>query len=281
MSFLDRIAACTACDLSAYRRFHVDGVDVGFVKPDFADGLRAFPDVFDVSAGVVTLNRSLVGFEERTAAVDGVLRRLAGRGVLDSWRDEPYPVGTSFAGPAFFNMERAAVPLFGVVGYGVHMNGIVVDGDGMKMWIGRRSFEKRSAPGKLDQMVAGGQPAGMSLGKNLIKEAAEEADVPAALTARAVPVGAVTDCVERPEGLRRDVLFIYDLELPADFRPVNTDGEVAEFYLWPMDRVIGTVRDTDDFKFNCALVVVDFLVRHGFISPDHPDYMDVLRGLRR
>ena len=281
MSFLDRIAACTASDLSTYRPFRVDGVDVGFVKPDFADGLREFPDVFDVSAGVLTLNPDLIGFEQRTAAVDGVLQRLAGRGVVGSWRDEPYPVGISFSGPAFFNMERAAVPLFGVVGYGVHMNGTVVDGDGTKMWIGRRSFEKRSAPGKLDQMVAGGQPAGMSLGRNLIKEAAEEAAIPAALTARAVPVGAVTDCVERPEGLRRDVLFVYDLELPADFRPVNTDGEVAEFYLWPMDRVIETVRDTDGFKFNCALVVVDFLVRHGFIPPDHPDYLDILRGLRR
>ncbi len=281
MSFLDRIAACAACDLSAYRPFRVDGVDVGFVKPDFADRLRHFPGVFHVADAVLALNRDMVGFEKRTAAVDSVLRRLAERGVVAGWRDEPYPVGTSFAGPAFFNMERAAVPLFGVIGYGVHMNGYVVDGDGMKMWIGRRSFEKRSAPGKLDQLVAGGQPAGISLARNLVKEAAEEADIPADLMARVVPAGAVTDCVERPEGLRRDVLFVYDLELPADFRPVNTDGEVAEFYLWPMDRVIETVRDTEDFKFNCALVVVDFLVRHGFIAPDHPDYMDILRGLRR
>jgi hypothetical protein len=35
----------------------------------------------------------------------------------------------------------------------------------------------------------------------------------------------------------------------------------------------------DDFKFNCALVVIDFLIRHGLIAPDHPDYVALVRGL--
>ncbi|HJO72818.1 MAG: hypothetical protein QF450_09230 [Rhodospirillales bacterium] len=95
-----------------------------------------------------------------------------------------------------------------------------------------------------------------------------------------MPVGAVTYCAERAEGLHRDVLFNYDLELPADFRPVNADGEISEFYLWPIERVMETVRESDAFKFNCALVAIYSLVRHGLISPDHPDYMEILRGLR-
>ena len=40
-----------------------------------------------------------------------------------------------------------------------------------------------------------------------------------------------------------------------------------------------TVEAGGDFKFNCALVVNDFLVRHGLIVPDHPDYVALLRGL--
>ena len=280
MSFLDRIAECNAADLSRYLPFRVDGVGVGYVTPQFAARLREFSGVIRIAEDAVSLDDSLGGFDERTAAVDAVLRRLEAEGLITGWRDEPYPVGTSFRAPAFFNMERAGVPLFGVVGYGVHMNGFVRDGDDRKMWIGRRSPDKRSAPGKLDQLVAGGQPAGLSLAENLIKEAAEEAAIPAELAARAVAAGAVTDCVERPEGLRRDVLFVYDLELPAGFRPRNTDGEVADFHLWPMQRVLETVRDGDAFKFNCALVVIDFLIRHGYIQPDHPDYMDILRGVR-
>ncbi len=101
----------------------------------------------------------------------------------------------------------------------------------------------------------------------------------AGLAARALPVGGISYCTERPEGLRRDVLFDFDLELPANFRPANADGEISDFYLWPMERVIENVRDTDDFKFNCALVVIDFLIRHGFLGPGDPEYVDLLGGL--
>ncbi len=279
MSFLDRVADCSIFDPSRYRPFRVDGAEVGLVAADFADSLREFARVFRVSDGAVDLADSIDGFDQRTKAVDGVLRRLAGRGAIAGWRDESYPVARSYAGPALFTMERAAVPLFGVRAYGVHMNGYVRGPGGVKMWIGRRSLDKPTGPGKLDQLVAGGQTAGISVRDNLIKECAEEAAIPAGLAARAAPVGGISYCTERPEGLRRDVLFVYDLELPADFRPANADGEISDFYLWPMERVIETVRDTDDFKFNCALVVIDFLIRHGFLGPDHPEYVDLLGGL--
>jgi len=176
-------------------------------------------------------------------------------------------------------VERAAVPLLGVKGYGVHVNGYVVDGGSVKMWVGRRSLSKPTGPGKLDQMVAGGQPAGISLADNLLKECAEEAAIPEALAAKAVPVGTVSYLTERPEGLRDDVLFDYDLELPADFEPTNADGEVAAFYSWPIERVIETLERSDEFKFNSGLVVVDFLVRRGFIGPERPNYVDIVEGL--
>ena len=250
---------------------------MGRVKHDFADRLEAFPDVFRVAATSVDL--ALGDFEARSAAVDGVLRRLADDGLIPGWRDEAYPVGPSFAAPPMFQMERAAVPLFGVRAYGVHLNGFVRRGDAIDMWVGRRSLDKPVAPGKLDQIVAGGQPIGLSLAANLRKESAEEASIPRPLINRARPVGAVSYCTERSEGLRHDVLFCYDVELPADFTPVNTDGEIAEFHLWSMGRVAETVEGGDDFKFNCALVVIDFLIRHGLIAPDHPDYVALVRGL--
>ncbi len=40
-------------------------------------------------------------------------------------------------------------------------------------------------------------------------------------------------------------------------------------------------RDTDEFKFNCNLINIDFFLRHGLIAPEDPDYLDVLAGLRR
>jgi len=253
---------------------------MGLIERGFAETLRRFPDVFRVGDGAVRLDGGPADVAARTAAVDGALRALRREGMFPSWRDEAFPVGTGFAAPPAFMMERAAVPRFGVRAYGVHLNGFVRDGARILMWVARRALDRAMAPGKLDQIVAGGQPAGLSLRRNLIKECGEEASIPPELAAGAVGVGAVSYCTERAEGLRRDVEFIYDLELPPDFVPVNTDGEVAAFELWPIETVAERVRDSDDFKFNCALVVIDFLIRHGLIEPDHPEYETLIRGLR-
>ena len=116
--------------------------------------------------------------------------------------------------------------------------------------------------------------------EKLSKEAGGEAGVPAELAARAVAVGAVSYRCERPEGLRDDVLFCYDLELPENFTPQNTDGKVESFALWPIAEVLARIRDTEDFKFNVNLVVLDLAIRRGLIAPDDPDYQEIWQGLR-
>jgi len=279
MAFLDRIEDCRRFDPDGYRPFAVGSVTVGFVGHAFASRLKDFPKVFEVDTEGVRLNDRLAGFDSRTRAVAEVLESLRAKGEIRGWRDEPYPVTVSFSAAPLMTLERAAVPLFGVMAFAVHLNGVVGERADLRMWIAKRSLSKPTGPGKLDQLVAGGQPAGVSLSDNLVKECAEEAMISADLARRAVPIGTVSYITERPEGLRRDVLFNYDLELPEDFEPDNTDGEVESFHLWPIERVIETVRDTDNFKFNCALVVIDFLIRRGLIAPDHPDYVELLRGL--
>ena len=281
MSFLDRIAECNRWDPSRYRPFFVGGAALGRVRHDFAARLAAYPDVFMVGDDAVTLSPALAGFEERSAAVERVLRALSAEGAIPAWRDEAYPVGRSFTAPPLLKMERAAFPLMGLRAYGVHMNGYVRDGERLLMWIGRRARDKHTYPGMLDNTVAGGQPFGLTLRENLIKECREEAAIPPELAMRAVPVGAITYCAEEEVGLKPDVQFCYDLELPPDFTPRNTDGEIAEFYRWPIEQVAEVVRDTREFKFNCNLVVIDFLIRHGVIPPDHPDYLEIVKGLRQ
>ena len=118
--------------------------------------------------------------------------------------------------------------------------------------------------GKLDHIVGGGVPAGRGPEETLAKEAAEEAGLPAALVAQAVHRGVISYAMERPEGLRRDRLHCYDLLLPEEFIPHPVDGEVTGFELWPMRRVFETVRDTDAFKFNVNLVLIDLFRRLGF-----------------
>ncbi len=280
MSFLDHVRACNDHDLARFLPFRVDGAEVGWIAPTLAGRLADFPAVFVVGAQGIDLAPHLRGFEARSKALAGVARALAADGLIAHWRDEPYPVATEFAAPALFTIERAAAALFGIRAYGVHLNGFVRAPDGgMDLWIARRAATSGVAPGKLDNMVAGGLPHGLGVAQNLIKECAEEAAIPAALARRAEPVGAVSYMLETDGGLRRDTLFCFDLELPDHFRPRNTDGEVAEFMRWPVERVAGVVDGGEDFKFNCNLVIIHFLLRHCFIGPDHPDHRALLEAL--
>ncbi len=281
MSLLDRIRDCADYDSRAYVPFIVGDLQVGQIGRDYVGILERFSTVFDISDAQVTFVEGLADFHARTAAIASVLDILREEGRVPGWRDEPYPAGPAFNAPALFEMERAAVPIFGVRGYGVHLNGWNGKGNEAKMWIARRSLTKPTGPGKLDQMVGGGQPAGLSLRDNLVKECQEEAGMPEQIARQAKAVGTVSYCTVQDEGLRHDVLFNFDLRVPEDFRPVNEDGEVAEFMLWSIDDVMQRLRDTDDFKFNSALVIIDFLVRHGFLEADDPDYAAIVAGLHR
>ncbi len=129
-------------------------------------------------------------------------------------------------------------------------------------------------------MVAGGLPFGLDLMSNLVKEAAEEAGVPENLARQSRPVGAISYRMLHQGFMRQDTLFIYDLDLPPSFTPSNTDGEIAEFTLMSLDQVTEILRDSEAFKFNVAPVVIDFLIRHGHLTPDHPDYVTLALGLR-
>ncbi len=276
MSFLNRIQDCNRWNRASYRPFRVQGQNLGAVRDDFAARLEAFPKVFAVTPSDVCL----VPITGRTQAVGRVLETLRDEGVVRNWRNESYAIAESFGQTPLFLMERAATVLFGVKTFGVHLNGFVRNGDSLKMWIARRAADRPVSPGKLDQIVAGGQPAGLSVTENLAKECAEEASIPPELAARAIPAGAVSYRMERPEGLRNDTLFFYDLELPEDFVPRNTDGETATFHLMPIGDVASIVENSTQFKFNCSLVIIDFLIRHGVIPPSHPDYLDLLKGLQ-
>lgn len=229
----------------------------------------------------------------RSAAVGAAMAALRDAGVISGWRDELYPVLRSFEDPPVLLLERAAAPLFGIKAYGVHVNGYVrrrdaaTGKDATLLWVARRSAAKPTWPGKLDHIVAGGQPHGLSLAANVVKECHEEAGIPAALAAAAAPVGAVSYTALQPVGLKRDVLFCYDLELPQDFVPEPQDGEVAEFFLMTLQEVAAAVaagtpapEDTGAYKDNCNLVVIDFLIRHGALAPDAPGYLGVVRALR-
>ena len=280
MSYLDRIATCRRWDSAAYWPWVIDGRTLGRVSHGVARRLADFPEVFVVGHDSVALVSGLDDFDSRSAAVAEVLLELKARGEIMHWRDEDYPVVERWGETPVLKIERAASALLGTRRFGVSMNGLVRDAGGLKMWVAKRAAAKQTEPGKLDHLVAGGQPFGLGVRENLVKEAWEEAGIPADLAARAVPVGAISFRCERPDGLLDEVTFCYDLDLPADFAPANTDGEVESFSLWPIEEVLARIRDTEDFGFDVPLVIIDFAIRHGLIAPDDPDYQEIWEGLR-
>jgi 8-oxo-dGTP pyrophosphatase MutT (NUDIX family) len=282
--YLARVRECNTHpdELRDFVPLLVDGVAVGLLLPAFAARLAAFPDVFQQRAApaAVVLSPSLATPQARTDAVASCMRQLKDDGAIKGWRDELFPVAADFDSAPLLLIERACVPHFGIKAYGVHVNCYVQESGNLEMFVARRSRAKSTWPLLLDHMVAGGLGHGLSPSENVVKECGEEASVPAALAARARPVGVVAYTARVPEGVKRDVLFCYDLELPPDFVPVAADGEVEEFMRWPLERVAQTVRDTQAFKPNCSLVIIDFLARHGYLTPDTPGYLTLLASLR-
>lgn len=279
--FLRHVRACNRHDLSGFRPFSIDGVTVGQVRIRFMERLLSPGMPFVPDAGGISLHPGLTDADTRTEAVAAAVARLVADGSLPRLRREMYDVTPRWGQKALMRLDRAAVPFFGVAAHGLHVNGFVRKADGLHLWVGLRARDRGVAPGKYDNLVAGGQPAGLSLTENLVKEAWEEAGLPAELAQRAQPVGVITYLMEQEKGLKSDVLFLYDLEVPADFTPRNNDGEVERFELWPIDRVAQSVSSSDDWKFNVNLTVIDFLIRHGWLRPDHADYLEICQGLRR
>ena len=285
MSYLDRINDCNHHDRTLYRDFKIAGVLAGRMRHAFADRLRVWEDVFKVGHNEVTLSAELerdsVSVERRSECVCTVLHELHTEGVIDGWRDEIHKISNRWSDPPLLLVERASMPHFGATGVAVHMNGYVRQGKELALWVARRADTKPTAPGKLDHLVAGGQPAHLGLFENLIKECAEEAGIARSLAKCAKSTGFVSYAHDSSRGYRPEVAYTFDLELPDDFEPVNKDGEVAGFFLSPVEEVAELVRETRQFKSNCALVIVDFLVRHGVITAEEPGFCDIVSGLRR
>lgn len=293
--------------LASLWTWEVNGTVLGKLTPTMVQRLVDADDddtvlVANPNTQTLTFNNQSVAAtcEARTAALEKILQRLRDAGAVHGWRNERYPIAARFGQEPVVLVERAAVPFLGALEYGVHINGLVTTstqknnkhgGDGNNdatttlMWMARRSPTKSKYPGMLDHIVAGGQPAGLSLWENCLKECQEEAGIPVHLATQGlVPVGAISyqNYCGKSDTLTRAVMFNYDLHLPADFTPTAVDGEVESFFKWTVSDLLASMPPDypDPLKPNCYLPVIDWLLRTGHVSPDTPGYLDVLRELR-
>jgi isopentenyldiphosphate isomerase len=280
MSFIDKIDACNQWQPRDFLPLLLGDARIGNLRREAAAFLGRWPGHFAVGEDAVVWKAFSASFAERTAILDEVTARLAEEGLAGPPHGERYPVTAGRRDLVRCLVDRAYAPFFGMRAFGQHLNGFVRTARGIEMWLGRRALSRRLYPGRLDNLVGGGLPHGLTLAENLRKECAEEAGMPPELADRAVAVGAITYCRDSERGLKPDVMYCYDLELPEDFEPRCTDGEVESFQRMPVEEVRDMVRDTGQLKLNCNLVIIDFLIRHGVIPQTDPDYLEILTRLR-
>ena len=274
------IRKCNQYDLSRYFPFYVGKTALGWVAKKDADRFASEPNIFIVSQNKISLHPRLTTTKTRNETLAFILYRWKKKGWVTGWRNEFYRASTDFHQEPLFVLERSASQLFGLNNYGVHLNGYVRKKDGLYLWIAKRDRNRPRFPGMLDHIVAGGLTAGETAAETLVRECAEEAAIPESLASQATATGLVTLFMEEDDCIKRDVIFTYDLELPESFVPHNTDGEVENFKLWPVKHVMEMIAQTDKIKLNCNLVMIDFLVRHGFLTPENRYYSEILAGLR-
>lgn len=254
---LGAVLAGARHDPGALPRWGVDGHAVGLLARDHAALLaQLWPELRHVGADLHwdTPGWSAARRSERLAEVAARLR-AAGR--LPGWRDELYATWAEReadadpARPELFRLERGAYRFFGLRSHAVHINGYTPDG---RMWCGRRALSKATDPGKLDNLAAGGLPAGEAIMDCLVRELREEAAVPAALARQARRVGRVVTSRLEPQGWHDETLVVCNLALPADFTPRNTDGEVGEFLCLSPAAVLERIA-TGEFSPDAACVI--------------------------
>jgi len=280
MSFLERIKENNNYCEEGKIPLLIENRRVGQVRDEQLEYVLS-SEIFLLHDGVVELIPELITFEERTEALMLFAEQAVSDEIITHLMKENYPlIETESSKPLAF-IDRAISTLLGSISFGQHLNAYVITNEGMKMWIGRRAYDKPHHAGKLDHLVAGGLPYDLSPSDNLKKECYEEAGMSQVLASQAKNVGILSYWYEYKLGGKRDILYCYDLEVSEDFVPKCTDGEVEEFYLMPIAEVAEIVRTSTEFKTNCNLVIIDFLVRHGFLTDEDESYIEIVKGLRQ
>ena len=256
------------------------GIVVGFVDRRLEERVRQSTEAFSCPSQVVEILDHDLDYAARSARLDTAVRHIydADMTGFGKWCPETTPVVPSYGHTPVFELQRAAVGFFGVLTTGVHLNVYSNICGTPHLWIAQRADHLASHPGMLDQAVAGFLPVGASPWPKLFEEAGEEAGLPASDVRQAHPAGSIEFAIDRDPGLQRGAVFVFDLEVPPDSHLESKDGEISEHRLMAPAQVIASLNE-HRFKFDSALVAVDFLVRHGCLDCADSAYLSICSTL--
>lgn len=276
-------------------RSHDDQL-LGYIIPQIAERFldKSLAEHFEIdqSNHIVRLSPALATFEKRNEvfAKIALTWRETDELLAQGWRDELYTIYNPRSIP-YMLLERAFSCLVGVATYGVHINGYVPPNktkDGvLKMWVPRRSQTKATYPGKLDNTIAGGLAYPHGIWENVVKECYEEGGLSEMFVESHIKAAGVISYICQPYGpeghAQPEVEYVYDLKFDSETEnvPHPVDGEAEDFQLMSINEVKSRIL-AGEFKPNCGLVIIDFLTRHGYITPENePNYLEIQSRIHR
>lgn len=154
-------------------------VNLGFLSPARAHWLQAhLRPLPKFLSGHMLWPSAHADCTERSQWLGEILHLAHQQELVSGWRDEMYawwphpaiPPSTEHL-PAFM-AERAGFRHLGLLSHAVHIQGFLPHGD---LWCARRSMDKATDPGLLDNLAAGGLKAGENPLQSAVRELHEEA----------------------------------------------------------------------------------------------------------
>lgn len=281
-----------------YTLYSHDGLQsLGYIIPMVAQELIKYPEVIVLKEGKrlqIHDRLSTIELRNEQFARLGLLLKNSGLfDTLNGWRNELYTIYYPSHEP-YMLVERSFCPLLGVVMYGVHINGYIpaeasTIGE-LQFWIPKRSPTKATFPNMLDNTIAGGIGHPYGVYETAVKESYEEAGIKEDYIKQNLKSAGVVSYIfsnepgqfETEGGLvQPEVEFIYDLPLTPEIEPVPVDHEAEYFQLLTVQQVFEKLK-AGEFKPNCALVIIDFLIRHGILTAENEaDLLAITASLHR
>ena len=175
-------------------------------------------------------------------------------GLAGAWRDEQLAVRDQL-GHLKGSVERAAVRPLGIRTLAVHLVGETPDG---RFWVQQRALNKAEDPGKWDTLMGGMVSGADTLATALARETWEEAGLRMADLLQVRAAGRLSSCRPASDSLGAGYLLEdidwYRCTVPDEVRPVNQDGEVAQFALLDPRELIKALQD-GAFTLDASLIL--------------------------
>ncbi|QWD61623.1 NUDIX hydrolase family protein [Polynucleobacter sp. MWH-UH25E] len=243
-----------------FSRGNHEDLVIGHLNPDFIPHLQQLFKKESIPLARMSHDRLSIQLgrpKELSATLSLLANHMRQGGFIPGWRNEEF-AWVDQNGHKYFRLERSAFRTFGFRSMATHINGHT---KADTIWLGRRSENKPTDPGKLDNLAAGGISADETPWVGARRELWEEAGVPEQISDEIEPIGRIhMRRIANDRGFHDEQLFIYDLELPKQFIPTNHDGEVSGFievsYAEAAARILA-----DEFTSDAAFVTADFILR--------------------